>query len=499
MQDFFYKKEVWVLQETRVKGYKSFTSTAIFYIIKVMKAHTNLKYVLIGLFLATIWGYAYISVQHALDHNMNSYSIIFYRMLIPGVLAIPLLIKNWKYMNWGTLKAGLIMGVFLFLGYFFQTEGQQLASVSVASFLTVVNVIFVPFICLILFKHKITANNLIAVFLCAIGVGLLTLKGSIVLHEGEILLLLCAFTFAIQISLIPHYVRKYNYVLLTIIQIYLLVILSFFLALFQHSPLDLGDNPTDIILDLFIIGVLSTGLGLLVQTKIAEKLSAVVSSVIFSLECVTGTFFSVWLLNEKFEIKMVFGAILIFMAIIVAQTDFSKLFKKKETNMEKIYFAGGCFWGVQHYFDFIDGVASTQVGYANGKTANPKYEDVKAQKTGHAETVLVEFDSSIISLETLIDAFFLIIDPTSLNKQGHDEGIQYRSGIYYINEDQHRIIDAAVTELQKKTEGTIVIEVLPLEHFYDAETYHQKYLVKNPSGYCHLNKTHFDKAKKINK
>ena len=102
--------------------------------------------------------------------------------------------------------------------------------------------------------------------------------------------------------------------------------------------------------------------------------------------------------------------------------------------MSVIYLAGGCFWGVQKYFDQFEGIIKTTVGYANGHTENPKYEDVKAEKTGHVETVKVEYDENKRSLKQILDDYYRIIEPTSLNKQGEDEGISYRTGIYYINE-----------------------------------------------------------------
>ena len=108
--------------------------------------------------------------------------------------------------------------------------------------------------------------------------------------------------------------------------------------------------------------------------------------------------------------------------------------------MSVIYLAGGCFWGVQKFFDQFEGIIKTTVGYANGHTENPKYEDVKAGKTGHVETVKVEYDENKRSLKQILDDYYRIIEPTSLNKQGEDEGISYRTGIYYINESDLEII-----------------------------------------------------------
>ena len=155
--------------------------------------------------------------------------------------------------------------------------------------------------------------------------------------------------------------------------------------------------------------------------------------------------------------------------------------------IRKIYLAGGCFWGVEGYFKRIEGVKDTTCGYANGKTANPSYEDVCRHNMGHAETVRVLFDTDVINLEDLLIYYFRIIDPVSVNKQGNDVGTQYRTGIYYTDESLLPVIKAAVEREQRKYNEKIAVEVLPLENFYSAEEYHQNYLDKNPNGYCHIN------------
>ena len=157
-------------------------------------------------------------------------------------------------------------------------------------------------------------------------------------------------------------------------------------------------------------------------------------------------------------------------------------------NEKTIYLAGGCFWGCQKYFDLIPGVTETEVGYANGPTENPTYEQVKAH-SGHAETVRVQYDPEVLPLRTLLDAYFQVIDPTSVNKQGEDEGIQYRTGIYYTSLNDTAVIREALNDLAKQYKAPLAVEVLPLRCFYPAEEYHQKYLEKNPDGYCHI---HFD-------
>ena len=157
--------------------------------------------------------------------------------------------------------------------------------------------------------------------------------------------------------------------------------------------------------------------------------------------------------------------------------------------MEKtIYLAGGCFWGCQKYFDLMDGVKETQVGYANGPTENPTYEQVK-RHAGHAETVKVTFDPAALPLETLLQKYFLVIDPTAVNHQGEDFGIQYRTGIYYTDAADRAVAEQALAALARGYGRPLAVELEPLRNFCPAEEYHQKYLEKHPDGYCHI---HFD-------
>lgn len=165
-------------------------------------------------------------------------------------------------------------------------------------------------------------------------------------------------------------------------------------------------------------------------------------------------------------------------------------------DLDSVYLAGGCFWGVEAYLDKIPGVKNTQVGYANGKTENPTYEQVSHENTGHAEAVYVQYDAKEITLEQLIKIFFEIIDPTSLNKQGGDAGVQYRTGVYYTRPDDKERIQKVFDELAPNYKEPIVVELKPIENFYPAENYHQKYLQKNPGGYCHIDLSKADKYKK---
>ena len=180
-------------------------------------------------------------------------------------------------------------------------------------------------------------------------------------------------------------------------------------------------------------------------------------------------------------------------------------FSKKENkevmdnkNLKEVYFAGGCFWGTEHFFQQIRGVVSTEVGYANGNKKNPTYEEVVSHTTGFTEAVKVKYDPEVVDLKLLIDLFFKTIDPTSLNKQGNDRGDNYRTGIYSTDKETEAVIKAEVAKLAKNYSQPVVVETIPLKNFYAAENYHQDYLDKNPGGYCHIEPGLFEMARNAN-
>ena len=163
--------------------------------------------------------------------------------------------------------------------------------------------------------------------------------------------------------------------------------------------------------------------------------------------------------------------------------------------MKEIYLAGGCFWGTEHFLKQVDGVETTQVGYANGNIVNPTYKQVCTGTTDFAETVKVQYDPEKVDLPFLIDLYFKTIDPTSLNKQGGDRGTQYRTGIYYTDAADLPVIKETVQSLAANYSKPLVVEIEPLENYYPAEDYHQDYLDKNPGGYCHIHPELFDLAR----
>ena len=156
-------------------------------------------------------------------------------------------------------------------------------------------------------------------------------------------------------------------------------------------------------------------------------------------------------------------------------------------NLRTIYLAGGCFWGTDAYMARVHGVAETESGYANGDVPLPvTYEEVYTDETGYAEVVKVVYDITRTSLATILDEFFSITNPTTLNKQAEDTGTRYRSGIYYLDENDIPAIEAAIARVQQRFTEKVVTTIEPLANYQPAEEYHQNYLDKNPDGYCHV-------------
>jgi peptide-methionine (S)-S-oxide reductase len=151
-------------------------------------------------------------------------------------------------------------------------------------------------------------------------------------------------------------------------------------------------------------------------------------------------------------------------------------------------FAAGCFWGVQAALDEVKGVISTTVGYSGGHTEKPTYKDVCSDTTGHAEAVQVVFDPAVVTYEQLLDAFWAMHDPTALNRQGPDEGSQYRSAIFFHSPEQEAAARASKQRLDEsgKLARPIVTEIVPAARFWPAEEYHQKYFARHGGGSCHL-------------
>lgn len=153
---------------------------------------------------------------------------------------------------------------------------------------------------------------------------------------------------------------------------------------------------------------------------------------------------------------------------------------------QQAIFGAGCFWGVQYYFDQVPGVIRTSVGYSGGHTVNPTYEDVCMHTTGHAEVVRLEFDPAQINYETLVKHFFRLHDPTQLNRQGPDVGDNYRSVIFYFDDDQKAVAERVRDQIQPGFSQPIVTQIVPAAPYYEAEAYHQKFAERTGRGMCHV-------------
>lgn len=155
------------------------------------------------------------------------------------------------------------------------------------------------------------------------------------------------------------------------------------------------------------------------------------------------------------------------------------------TSIDTITLGGGCFWCTEAVYEQVKGVVSVESGYSNGHVKNPSYEQVCSGTTGHNEVVRVRFDTGLISLREVLEIFFVVHDPTTLNRQGNDSGTQYRSGIYFHSPEQQRIAQAVIAEANAHHGGRVVTELLPETNYSRAEDYHQHYFARNPNqGYC---------------
>lgn len=155
-------------------------------------------------------------------------------------------------------------------------------------------------------------------------------------------------------------------------------------------------------------------------------------------------------------------------------------------SLHKVMFGAGCFWGVQYYFDQVPGVIKTIVGYSGGHVKNPTYKQVCTHDTGHAEVVLIEFAPEKVNYETLLKQFFRMHDPTQLNRQGPDVGDQYRSVIFYFDNEQKKTAENIKQDIKKQFEKPVVTEIAKAGDFFPAEEYHQKFSEKTGQGMCHV-------------
>ncbi len=198
-----------------------------------------------------------------------------------------------------------------------------------------------------------------------------------------------------------------------------------------------------------------------------------------------------YILPEVIHMKRILALLFVLTLIPAAYA------KEGETMQNKtIYLAGGCFWGTEHLLSLVPGVIDAESGYANGTRDNPTYEEVCRGDTGHRETVRVRYAPSKVSLRDILKLYFSVVDPLTPNKQGNDVGTQYQAGIYYEDEESRAVVEEMIA-LEKNKHTGFTIEHGPKTSFWPAEDYHQDYLVKNPSGYCHIPLSAFERAKTV--
>lgn len=182
--------------------------------------------------------------------------------------------------------------------------------------------------------------------------------------------------------------------------------------------------------------------------------------------------------------------------IVTDETTFDPTYQEID-GIDVIYLAGGCFWGMEKLMQSIPGVVDVVSGYANGKAdLEPTYNQVVRGNTGYRETVRVTFDPEVVSLDALLFAYFHVIDPTIENAQGNDRGSQYQTGVYYVDEASQAVVER-IAAIERERTSPFVVEIEALERFYDAESYHQDYLDKNPYGYCHISPAEINAVSKM--
>lgn len=267
--------------------------------------------------VAIIWGSGFIIIKNALDY-MNPIYLMVLRFTLSSVLMAIIFWKKFKNINTEDLKAGIIIGIFLFLAFLFQTVGLQYTTVSKQAFITASNVVMVPFILWFIIKKTPDIYEIAAAILCFVGIGILSLEGGLVIGLGDGLTLICAVFFALHIISIGYYSKKHDPILLTIIQFGVAAVFSFLVAFVlkvEFTPIT-----KEIATTMFFLAVVSTILAFGIQNVAQKYTTSTHAAIILSLGSVFGSLFSVWLLSERFTFKLFMGCIIIFIAIITAET-----------------------------------------------------------------------------------------------------------------------------------------------------------------------------------
>ncbi|MDF2545455.1 MAG: transporter [Anaerosolibacter sp.] len=292
----------------------------------MLEKNKNLYADLSLLLVALIWGSGFVATKHALN-TITPYYMMTFRFTIAFLLMSMVFYKRLKACTFQDLKAGAIIGLFLFVAFAAQTVGLQYTTAGKQAFLTGTNVVIVPFLFWMVKQTRPDKYNLTAAFLCFCGIGLLTLSESLTINLGDFLTLICAFFFACHIVSIGYFAEHHDPIVLTIIQLGVSAVLSFAASLFlETAPQNL---PVDAILSVLYLGVFSTLLAFMIQNVAQKYTTPTHAAIILSLESVFGSILSTILLKELFTMKMFWGCVIIFIAILTAETKWAFLRPKK--------------------------------------------------------------------------------------------------------------------------------------------------------------------------
>lgn len=268
------------------------------------------------LLVALIWGMGFIAVKIGLNSGVNTYVMLFLRFTVAGILILPFIFKKIRHISKRTLSIGILLGVFMFLGFAFQTLGLSLTTTSKNAFLTGVNVILVPFVTFILTRKKVSITSVSAALLTLIGIGLLTLNDTFTINLGDLLTLICAGMFAFHISITSIVAKNESALVLVFLQMWTSALLSLIVSLFlkESWSIDLASG-----IAILYLGAFSTLLAFLLQTIGQRYAHATKAAILLSLESLFGAFFAVIIFGDTFNIKMILGALIIFIGIYISE------------------------------------------------------------------------------------------------------------------------------------------------------------------------------------
>lgn len=282
------------------------------------------------LFVALIWGFGFVAVKIGLNNGMDPFFLLFLRFSVAGLALIPFQIKNIRSLSLSTWKRGGILGIFIFLGFAFQTIGLNYTTTSKNAFLTGINVIIVPFLTWLFTKKKVDTYSIIASFLCMIGIGFLTLNDSLTINIGDFFTIICAFMFAVHIALTSIIAKEESALTMVFIQMIIGAILSLLFSLIFKESLLVNSSSFMAIL---YLGIFSTLIGFLLQLLGQRYSQASKAAILLSTESLFGAILAILIFKDSFGIQMILGGILIFSSIFISETKLS--FLKRKTDYER--------------------------------------------------------------------------------------------------------------------------------------------------------------------